>query len=48
VLGAPVKVDGRLDFEMTPRRGLGQHTDEVLEQLANYSSASSRSFGGLA
>jgi glutaryl-CoA transferase len=38
-LGTPIKVDGTMDLDVAPPPRLGQHTDEVLGQVAKYSSA---------
>jgi crotonobetainyl-CoA:carnitine CoA-transferase CaiB-like acyl-CoA transferase len=38
-LGTPIKVDGAMDLGVTPPPRLGQHTDEVLGQVLEYSSA---------
>jgi crotonobetainyl-CoA:carnitine CoA-transferase CaiB-like acyl-CoA transferase len=37
-LGTPIKVDGAMDLDVAPPPRLGQHTDEVLGQVAKYSS----------
>jgi crotonobetainyl-CoA:carnitine CoA-transferase CaiB-like acyl-CoA transferase len=38
-LGTPIKVDGAMNLDVLPPPRLGQHTDEVLEQVAKYSGA---------
>jgi crotonobetainyl-CoA:carnitine CoA-transferase CaiB-like acyl-CoA transferase len=38
-LGTPIKVDGGMTLDLTPPPRLGEHTDEVLGQIAKYSSA---------
>ncbi len=38
-LGTPVKVDGAMELEVAPPPALGEHTDEILRGLLNYSDA---------
>lgn len=35
-LGTPIKIDGALGLEVAPPARLGQHTDEILEDLLGY------------
>ncbi|HEY7647820.1 MAG TPA: CoA transferase [Methylomirabilota bacterium] len=36
-LGTPIKVDGRLEFTVSPPPALGEHTDVVLREVLKYS-----------
>jgi crotonobetainyl-CoA:carnitine CoA-transferase CaiB-like acyl-CoA transferase len=38
-LGTPLKVDGAMSLDVTPPARLGQHTDDVLRDVAGYDAA---------
>jgi formyl-CoA transferase len=35
-LGTPIKVDGRMEVDVVPPPGLGEHTDAVLGDVLKY------------